>query len=122
VLRAAGEQGAFAPLVANLEALRDAIPDVQSPDRAPISRNLSQSLLLGLLVLSYLPSDGSYVANADLAEVLDMPSSTTHRYLATLVTVGVVERDPTSRKYRLPPPGEPDMRGRGSHPKSQPAQ
>jgi DNA-binding IclR family transcriptional regulator len=30
-----------------------------------------------------------------------MPMSTAHRYISTLVAVGLVERDPASRRYRL---------------------
>jgi hypothetical protein len=32
-------------------------------------------------------------------------ASTTHRYISTLVEVGVLERDPASRHYRLPRKG-----------------
>lgn len=30
-----------------------------------------------------------------------MGASTTHRYVSTLVEVGLLERDPVSREYRL---------------------
>jgi len=48
-----------------------------------------------------LPDDGSYLGNAQLARMLDMNVSTVHRYLQTLVAVGLVERDPSTRRYRL---------------------
>ena len=63
---------------------------------------LSRSLLHGLLMLAVFPVDGSYLGNADLARMLGMNQSTTHRYLSTLVAVGLVERDPATRRYRLP--------------------
>jgi DNA-binding IclR family transcriptional regulator len=37
----------------------------------------------------------------DVAHELEMGASTTHRYISTLVEVGLLERDPVSRKYRL---------------------
>lgn len=62
--------------------------------------SLSRSLLLGLLLLASFPADGSYMANADLAQALRLSASTTHRYVSTLLEVGLLERDPVSRKYR----------------------
>ncbi len=62
---------------------------------------LSRSLLAGLLMLASVPADGGYVANAELARTLGMNPSTAHRYVSTLVAVGLLERDPDSRRYRL---------------------
>jgi DNA-binding MarR family transcriptional regulator len=62
---------------------------------------LSHSFIAGLLVLASLPLDGEYVGIVALARMLDMSPSTTHRYVTTLVTVGLVERDPSTRGYRL---------------------
>jgi hypothetical protein len=64
-------------------------------------RRLSRSLLSGLLVLSCFPSDGGYLGIAELARMLDMNTSTTHRYVTTLLAVGLLERNPGTRKYRL---------------------
>jgi DNA-binding MarR family transcriptional regulator len=66
------------------------------------SPRLSRSLLLGLLVLGSFPEDGSATAVTDVAERLQMSPSTTHRYLSTLLAVGLLEQDPRSRRYRLP--------------------
>jgi DNA-binding IclR family transcriptional regulator len=41
------------------------------------------------------------VGNAQLSKELGMSLSTAHRYLTTLVATGLVERKPTTRKYRL---------------------
>jgi IclR family transcriptional regulator, pca regulon regulatory protein len=38
---------------------------------------------------------------ADLARTVDLNKSTTHRYVATLATLGFLQQDPDSRKYRL---------------------
>jgi hypothetical protein len=66
------------------------------------SPRMSRSLLLGLLVLAAFPDDGSPLAVTDVAERLDMSPSTTHRYLTTLLAVGVLEQDPRTRRYRVP--------------------
>lgn len=63
-------------------------------------RRLSRSLLAGLLVLACF-TPGSELGIADLARRLDMRTSTTHRYVTTLLAAGLLERDPNSRRYRL---------------------
>lgn len=64
------------------------------------SPRLSRSLLLGLLVLASFPGDGESLALSDVAERLGMSPSTTHRYIATLLRVGLLEQDPDTRRYR----------------------
>jgi DNA-binding MarR family transcriptional regulator len=64
-------------------------------------RRLSRSLLAGLLVLSCFPADGEYLGIAELARLLGMNTSTTHRYVTTLLAVGLLERDAATRRYRL---------------------
>jgi hypothetical protein len=61
---------------------------------------LSRSLLAGLLVLAAFPADRSFVGNAEIAEMLGMTPTTTHRYISTLVAAGLLERDANTRKYR----------------------
>ena len=61
----------------------------------------SRSLLRGLMVLTCFPADGAARSVTDVAHQLGMGISTTHRYVSTLVEVGVLERDPESRRYRL---------------------
>ncbi|MGH2904583.1 MAG: helix-turn-helix domain-containing protein [Solirubrobacteraceae bacterium] len=60
----------------------------------------SRSLLRGLMVLASFPADGSDRAVTDVAKQLGMGVSTTHRYASTFVEVGLLERDPVSRRYR----------------------
>jgi DNA-binding MarR family transcriptional regulator len=62
----------------------------------------SRSLLRGLMVLAAFPSDGSSRRVTDVAKQLGLGASTTHRYAITLVELGLLERDPASRHYRLP--------------------
>jgi len=64
-------------------------------------RGLSTSLLRGLMVLASFPADGAGRSMTDVALELEMGLSTVHRYVSTLVEVGLLERDPVSRKYRL---------------------
>ena len=66
------------------------------------SPRLSRSLLLGLLVLACFPPDGSSLAVSDIAERLGMSPSTTHRYMTTLLAVGLLEQEPRTRRYRVP--------------------
>jgi DNA-binding MarR family transcriptional regulator len=61
---------------------------------------LSAALIAGMLVLSSLPRDGD-VAVTELARTLQMSASTTHRYLATLLALGLVDQDAQTRRYRI---------------------
>jgi DNA-binding MarR family transcriptional regulator len=75
-----------------LEARYEALSD---------SPRLSRSLLLGLLVLASFPTDGSSLAVTDVAGRLGMSPSTTHRYMTTLLAVGLLEQDPRTRRYMM---------------------
>ncbi len=66
-------------------------------------RRCSQSLLRGLSLLSSFDREGSERGIVELAGELDMSPSTAHRYALTLVELGLLERCPRTRKYRLPP-------------------
>jgi hypothetical protein len=63
---------------------------------------LSRSLLRGLSLLACFGPDGSARGIVELAHDAGMSPSTAHRYASTLVELGLLERDPKSRKYRLP--------------------
>jgi len=67
------------------------------------NRRLSRSLLAGLLVLSCFPPEGVDMGIKDISEQLELNTSTVHRYVLTLVAVGLLERDPDTRRYRLLP-------------------
>jgi hypothetical protein len=64
---------------------------------------LSRSLLRGLSLLTCFAADGSARGIVEIARDLDLSPSTAHRYASTLVELGLLERDPRTRKYRLPP-------------------
>jgi IclR-like helix-turn-helix domain-containing protein len=104
VVRAAGQGGTMSVL---LSALKDpkwtlAIDSEDWSYPAQMDdRRLSRSLLSGLLVLSCFPPDGGYLGIAELARMLDMNTSTTHRYVTTLLAVGLLDRDPATRRYRI---------------------
>jgi IclR helix-turn-helix domain len=106
VIRAAGQGGTMSVL---LSALKDpkwtlSLSDDEWAYPAQMDdRRLSRSLLSGLLVLSCFPYDGGYLGIAELARMLDMNTSTTHRYVTTLLAVGLLERDPATRRYRIAP-------------------
>jgi hypothetical protein len=72
------------------EALSTALQDSQ----------LSQSLLRGLSVLACYGPDRPWRAVSELADRLSMSPSTTHRYVKTLKTIGLMEQDPVTREYR----------------------
>lgn len=77
-------------------------------ERLPLSvagldeARFSRSLMVGLLLLASFPHDGSYLRNGEVARRVGLNPSTSHRYIQTLVEVGLLERDPTTRRYRLP--------------------
>jgi DNA-binding MarR family transcriptional regulator len=63
---------------------------------------LSRSLLRGLSILTCFGPAGEPRGIVELATELGMSPSTTHRYALTLVELGLLERCPRTRKYRLP--------------------
>jgi IclR family transcriptional regulator, pca regulon regulatory protein len=64
-------------------------------------RRLSRSLLRGLQILTHFRHGGVERGVVELASELELSPSTTHRYVSTLVELGLLERCPDSRKYRL---------------------
>jgi DNA-binding transcriptional ArsR family regulator len=98
IMRSAADDGSMSILLSGLADVRAML--AAGPNHLEDAR-LSRSLLAGLLMLASFPSDGSYMGIAELARVLDMSPSTTHRYVTTLLAVGLLERNPRTRKYRL---------------------
>ncbi len=96
VIREAVEDDRLLGLVEQTEKLGFRASPEQLEDRG-----LSTSLLRGLMVLACFPADGAGRSMTDVALELEMGVSTVHRYVSTLVEVGLLERDPVSRKYRL---------------------
>ena len=63
---------------------------------------LSRSLLRGLSLLTCFGPDGGARGIVEHAHDAGMSPSTAHRYVSTLVELGLLERCPKSRKYQLP--------------------
>ncbi len=61
---------------------------------------LSRSLVRGLLTYVTIPDDGRDIGVAEVARQLHMNTSTAHRYITTLMAVGLIERHPRTRRYR----------------------
>jgi hypothetical protein len=100
VVHTVGEGGAMSVL---FTALRDPAwrPSIVSTYPQEMSnRRLSRSLLAGLYVLSCFPLEDA-VGVAELANMVGMSVSTTHRYVSTLTAMGLLEQDTATRKYRL---------------------
>jgi hypothetical protein len=98
VVRGASVAGSMSVLLSGLAEVRETIEAAQEHVK---DARFSSSLLHGLLLLAIFPADGSYMGNAEVARTLDMGMSTTHRYISTLVAVGLLERDSNTRQYRL---------------------
>jgi hypothetical protein len=99
VVRAASDGGNLLTLLRGLDDVREALA-ARRPAELEDPR-LSRSLLHGFVLLACMPADGSYVGVIELAKRSGGSPSSTHRYLATLIMVGAVERDPLTREYRL---------------------
>jgi|HubBroStandDraft_3_1064219.scaffolds.fasta_scaffold149456_1 hypothetical protein len=63
-------------------------------------RSLSQTLIISLLILSAFHGDVEHRIT-DLARELGISQATTVRYLKSWVAVGVLEQNPSTRKYRI---------------------
>jgi hypothetical protein len=100
VVRHASEEEGLAGLLRGLNDREALASRYRALSESP---RLSRSLLLGLLVLTCFPPDGGSLAVSDVATRLAMSPSTTHRYMTTLLAVGLLEQDPRTRRYRIPP-------------------
>jgi hypothetical protein len=96
VVREASQEDGILGLLGGLEEI-----DIHTSSAQMEDERLSRSLLRGLMVLASFPTDGVARSVTDVAHQLGLGISTTHRYISTLVEVGVLERDPISRQYRL---------------------
>lgn len=66
-----------------------------------VDPRMSRSLLRGLSLLTCFGPNGEGRGVVEIAQELGMSPSTTHRYTLTLVELGLLERCPRTRKYRL---------------------
>ncbi len=98
VIRESGEGPGIASLLRGMAGDETLISRYEALAENP---RLSRSLLLGLIVLASFPGEGESLAVSDIAGRLGMSPSTTHRYLTTLLSVGLLEQDARSRRYRI---------------------
>jgi IclR family pca regulon transcriptional regulator len=63
----------------------------------------SQSLERGLAILSAFRSGRPVLGVSELGRDLGLSRSTTHRYVATLASLGYLQQDSATKKYRLGP-------------------
>ncbi|HTY72324.1 MAG TPA: IclR family transcriptional regulator [Actinomycetes bacterium] len=63
----------------------------------------SRSLERGLGILMTFSETRALLGIADLSRAVELNKSTTHRYVATLTSLGFLQQDPETRKYRLGP-------------------
>jgi Fic family protein len=64
-------------------------------------RARSQSLRQGFAILAVLQQHGGgLIGVVEVADATGMTRSTAHRYMRTLLELGQIEQDPTTRKYR----------------------
>jgi hypothetical protein len=96
VSKAAEDDGLLGLLGSGLKGREVHVPSTSMDDV-----RFSRSLLRALMVLASYPGDGTTRSVSDVAKQLGMGVSTAHRYTATFAEVGVLERDPASRRYRL---------------------
>ncbi len=76
-------------------------------------RELSVTLLRGLLVLVSFPPDGDERNCKEIAQELDIPVSTADRYVRTWVAVGLLELNQVTHQYRRVWPVDCGRRGGG---------
>ena len=70
---------------------------------SPRQATWSQSLERGLAILSAFGSDRSTIGVSELSRELGLSRSTTHRYIATLTSLGYLQQDAETKRYRLGP-------------------
>ena len=80
-------------------------PSVEPPPASPRIRpapdpRLSRSLEYGVAILESFSRDRQTLGIAEMADIVGISRSTTHRYAITLVALGYLEQD-DKRKYRL---------------------
>jgi IclR family transcriptional regulator, pca regulon regulatory protein len=68
-----------------------------------VVNGLSQSLERGLSILSAFTSTRPLIGVSELARDVGLSRSSAHRYIATLASLGYLEQDRATRRYRLGP-------------------
>lgn len=95
----------------------ESLPILMSPEKLIHAsfmedRGISRSLLFGLAVLALFPADGGELGITELAKRLGQATSTTHRYVNTLLAAGLVQQNAKTSKYHRVPPATQTRRGK----------
>ena len=84
--------------------MRDVSATVQTASgRRTVERGMSQSLERGLAILALFTSDQPLLGVSAIGRALDLSHSTAHRYVVTLASLGYLQQDAESKRYRLGP-------------------
>jgi len=103
VLReATGTGGLRNMLMGQVDDLRVAIAAVMEDPQLK-SHQISYSTLKAMDVWCAFAPPGTIRGIHEIARELGLSASTTHRYAQTLLAIGLLERDPQTKKYRIPP-------------------
>jgi hypothetical protein len=95
VLAAAGSgHGAPAPLLDWLD------PTTLASSTLIDDPTLCRSLIVGLAMLLSFPATGETRGTKEITEALGLRTSTGHRYMRTLLRIGLLAQDPSTRQYR----------------------
>ena len=82
---------------------RGSVPRLMTAVSPTRQATWSQSLERGLAILSAFGSDRSTIGVSELSRELGLTRSTTHRYIATLTSLGYLQQDAETKRYRLGP-------------------
>jgi IclR helix-turn-helix domain len=83
-----------------LRSLNDLASAAALIDSTLDSKQISRSTLRALLVFAAFPANGTYRSLTEVANEIGYNPSTTHRYASTWLAIGLLEQDPSSRRYR----------------------
>src|SRR5512137_313130 len=78
----------------------DSMKPIRSSDPAPKSRYDIQALVRGLEILALFTPESPSLSLTEIVATLELNKSTAFRVLSTLETLGYLERDPATRRYR----------------------
>jgi DNA-binding MarR family transcriptional regulator len=73
---------------------------LESARRLMDDERYSRVLARAMMVFASFPDNGQPCSVTELADQLSMSPSMVHRYIATFVELGLLERDPVSRRYK----------------------
>jgi len=81
---------------------QDGVPSTRTPG-VGANGAFSQSIQRGLAILSSFRSERPLLGVSELGRDVGLSRSTTHRYVTTLVSLGYLQQDLGTKKYRLGP-------------------